>query len=167
MIQSPLKFQSRWALFAIVGVAWGLLPAIAQAAAPPARLPALVAEASAQFQLAYRAQPAEGERRQEQLEAVVNAWRAAPRSDVNNQRLSNWLRAAIWSSMPGSHEELPAAPSFVSSGEREKRTAEPISKRAHVPARTPAIESSKPDDAHVDPFRDDPTDKPALPKASL
>ncbi|HEX3599658.1 MAG TPA: hypothetical protein VHU84_05910 [Lacipirellulaceae bacterium] len=162
MIQSPLKLQSCWTLIALVGIVWGLLPAIAHAAAPPARLPALVAEASDQFQLAYRSQPAEGERRQEQLEAVVNAWRAAPRSEVNNQRLSNWLRAAIRSSMPGSHEELPAAPSFASSGEREKRPMEPTTKSVRAPEPTPPIESLKPaaDDAHVDPFRDDPIDKP-------
>jgi hypothetical protein len=162
MNQPLLKSPSRWMLVALVGTVWGLLPAVTRAAAPPARLPALVAEASAQFQLAYRSRPAEGERRQEQLEAVVNAWRAVPRSEVNNQRLSNWLRAAIRASMPGSHEELPAAPSFASTSEREKRPAEPTSKRVRVPEPTPAIESSKPatDDAHVDPFRDDPTEKP-------
>jgi hypothetical protein len=64
--------------------------------------------------------------------------------------------------MPGSHEELPAAPSFGAAGDREQRPVEAALKSAHVPEPTPAIESPKPatDDAHVDPFRDDPTDKP-------
>jgi hypothetical protein len=147
-------------------------PTPARAATKPERLPDLAAEASTQFELAYRSYPAEGENRQAQLNAVVTAWRSAPRTEANNERLTNWLRAAIRSSMPGSRDPLPPAPSFATSGEADKRTpakAKPESVRAPEP--TPAAEvTTQPKaespkagsaDSQVDPFRDDPADKQA------
>ncbi|MEO7404888.1 MAG: hypothetical protein ABIU95_14570, partial [Burkholderiales bacterium] len=75
----------------------GLMASMAQAAAPvpaPAdRTPPLARETWAQFDLAYKMHPNERELRHEQLAAAVNAWRAAPRNDANNERLNNWLRA--------------------------------------------------------------------------
>jgi hypothetical protein len=84
----------------------------AQATAAPHNLQSLVNDTAAQFQLAYRHDPAERERRREQLAAVVKAWRLTERSEVNNRLLADWLRAAMRSSMPGSREALPEAPAF-------------------------------------------------------
>jgi hypothetical protein len=93
---------------ALAVAAW-LNPAMAGAAD---KLQVLVNATAAQIQLAYRQHPDEQAARREQLAAVVAAWRAAPRNEANNERLANWLRAAIQSSMPGSKEPLPGAPSF-------------------------------------------------------
>ncbi len=137
-------------------------PVTARAATKSERLPELAAEASTQFELAYRSYPAEGENRQGQLNAVVAAWRAAPRTEANSERLNNWLRAAIWASMPGSRDPLPPAPSFAKTAESDTRTtakAKPDSVRAPEP--TPAVEvtTQRKDESYVDPFRDDPADK--------
>src|SRR5215510_10946850 len=50
------------------------------------RLQTLIHETVAQFQIAYRMHPEAAGLRQQQLNAVVSAWRAAPRNDVNNER---------------------------------------------------------------------------------
>jgi hypothetical protein len=140
-------------------VAW-LLPGAAGVAAGTAdKLQSLVNDTVAQVQIAYRQHPDERERRREQLAAVIAAWRAAPRSEVNNERLAKWLRAAILSSMPGSQEPLPAAPGFVVNVKAEARPEGPA-----APVATQAVEKAvekkasvetvaKPED---DPFRDDP-----------
>jgi hypothetical protein len=146
----------------LLAVPAAILPSAAQAATKRERTPDLAAQASAQFELAYRSYPAEGESRQAQLNVVVAAWRAAPRTDANNERLNNWLHAAIRASMPGSHEPLPAAPSFAANSESEKRAvAEPKPATLRAPEPTPANEVTRPpkDESHVDPFRDDPADK--------
>src|SRR6476469_810321 len=102
-----------FALLVLAVMTW-LIPEIAGAAAPAAdKLQLLVNDTAAQLQLAYRQHPDEKARRQEQLTAAVAAWRAAPRSEANNERLATWLRAAMLSSMPGSLEPLPAVPSFA------------------------------------------------------
>jgi hypothetical protein len=93
----------------LAGAAW-FTPAFAGAAD---KLQPLVNDTAAQIQLAYRQHPDEQATRREQLAAVIAAWRAAPRNEANNQRLANWLRAAIQSSMPGSNEPLPQTPSFT------------------------------------------------------
>jgi hypothetical protein len=137
-----------------------LSPAIA-GAAPPAtdKLQLLVNAAAAQLQLAYRQHPNERARRQEQLTAVVAAWRAAPRSEANNERLATWLRAAILSSMPGSQESLPAVPSFAAIVKAEPQPVaheapvEPHAAEKVVEKKAPAEAVAKPND---DPFRDDP-----------
>ena len=144
-----------------------LSPKIAGAAAPAAdKLQVLVNETAAQLQLAYRQHPDERARRREQLAAVVAAWRAAPRSEANNERLATWLRAAILSSMPGSKEPLPAVPSFAvvvkaePQPESHEAPVEPqavakepqvVEKASEKPAPVEAV--AKPMD---DPFRDDP-----------
>jgi hypothetical protein len=167
------RLQLRSALlFASVSVlsfsaSFSLAPAYA--ATKPERLPELAAETSAQFELAYRSYPAEGENRQVQLNAVLAAWRSAPRTEANNERLTNWLHAAIRASMPGSRDPLPPAPSFATNGETEKRTpakAKPETVRASEP--TPATEETTQPKAdspkaenQVDPFQDDPADKQA------
>src|SRR5215210_6708792 len=98
----------------ILAASSSLLPASAGAAAPASdKLQALVNDTAAQLQLAYRQHPDERARRQEQLSAAIASWRAAPRSEANNERLATWLRAAILTSMPGSQEPLPAVPSFA------------------------------------------------------
>jgi hypothetical protein len=147
-------------------VAFGFLGTAAPAAlpetAPRERAPTLAAEATTQFDLAFRANPNEGQARKEQLESVVSTWRAAPRSDSNNERLNNWLRAAIRASMPGSHEELPAAPIFADTNGREKRkTAKPTPANMRAPEPTLAVPTaaSLKSDSQTDPFRDDPADK--------
>jgi hypothetical protein len=149
-------------LFGLLIITAMFTPVAAHAAAQRERLPNLVAEASVQFELAYRSYPAEGQHRQEQLNAVVATWRSAPRTEANNERLIAWLRAAIQSSMPGSREPLPMAPSFAISTERDKRPiAEPTLASVRTPEPTPANEAarSSKDDSRVDPFRDDPANK--------
>ena len=139
MIHMLPKFKSCRLLFASLAVACATLPAVAQAAAPADRLPTLVGETSAQFQLAYRLHPAEGQRRQEQLNAVVAAWRTAPRTEANNERLSHWLRAAIRASMPGSREALPPMPTFTASvRDAKSAVAEPTPAETRAPEPTPA-----------------------------
>jgi hypothetical protein len=149
-------------LFGLLTIMAGFTPVAARAATQRERLPNLIAEASDQFELAYRAYPAEGKHRQEQLNAVVAAWRSAPRTEVNNERLNAWLRAAIQSSMPGSREPLPMTPSFATNTVRDKRPiAEPAVAGARTPEPKPANETarSSKDDSRVDPFRDDPSNK--------
>jgi hypothetical protein len=130
-----------------------LLLASSVVAEPPKKadpLVALVNETSAQFQLAYRQHPAERERRQAQLSAVVSAWQTAPRSEASNQQLATWLRTAIRNSMPGSTEPLPPFPDFAANASEKAR---------------PALDRSAPNTAPVaqekqdDPFRDDPADE--------
>src|SRR4051794_26032529 len=146
----------------LLAITAAILPSAAQAATKRERTPDLAAQASAQFELANRSYPAEGESRQAQLNVVVAAWRAAPRTDANNERLNSWLRAAIRASMPGSREPLPAAPSFAANSESDKRAvAEPKPATVRAPEPTPAIGVTPPakDESRVDPFRDDPADK--------
>jgi hypothetical protein len=87
----------------------------ASAAPQTDRVQVLINETSAQFQLAFRLHPAEGQQRQEQLNAAVAAWRAAPRTPANNELFAAWLRSAIRSSMPGARAAMPPLPSFKSS----------------------------------------------------
>jgi hypothetical protein len=108
----------------------------------------LVNDTAAQIQLSYRQHPAERERRREQLAVVVAAWRAADRSEVNNDRLAAWLQDAMHSSMPGSREPLPAAPAFSTNAQHELDAADKsVIKQA--PSRAPV-------ETDIDPFRDDP-----------
>lgn len=146
-------------MLALAAMAW-LIPGIAGAAAPAAdKLQALVNDTAAQLQLAYRQHPDERGRRQEQLTAAVAAWRAAPRSEANNERLATWLRAAILSSMPGSKEPLPAVPSFAAIVKAESKPeahvapAEPQAAEKAIEKEAAAETVAKPED---DPFRDDP-----------
>jgi hypothetical protein len=149
----------RFALLVLAAMAW-LMPGIASAAAPaPDKLQLLLNDTAAQLQLAYRQHPDERARRQEQLTAAVAAWRAAPRSEANNERLATWLRAAIVSSMPGSQEPLPAVPSFVAIVKAEPQPAahevvvEPQAVEKAIEKKAPVEMVAKPED---DPFRDDP-----------
>lgn len=148
-------------------IAYGFLGCIADAA-PPAvaqteRQPTLAEQATIQIDLAFRGNSQEGQARREQLEAVVAAWRAAPRTDANNERLNNWLRAAIRASMPGSHNELPAAPTFADNARREmQQTAKPAPAIARSPEPTLAAPTAiSTNDSQTDPFQDDPADKQA------
>jgi hypothetical protein len=169
------------AIVALVGSSQG-------AQAPPTadRTNALVKAATEQFQLAYRMNPSEAKRRQEQLSSVVAAWRAAPRDSANNELLTTWLRTAIRSSMPGSSEALPPVPMFAAATpvERTVNVAKPVVKESKssvlepavkevksvaqatsatelkTPEPTPAVDMSDQalDAALADPFRDDPED---------
>jgi hypothetical protein len=142
-------------MLCLVAIAWFMPGAAGLAAGTADKLQSLVNDTAAQVQLAYRQHPDERERRQEQLAAVVAAWRAAPRNEANNVRLATWLRAAILNSMPGSQEPLPAAPSFVANAKTESHAEahevreEPQAAEKKAPVETVA----KPED---DPFRDDP-----------
>lgn len=109
MIQEMPRKYRVFVGVALAAAAW-LNPAMAGAAEP---LQVLVNATAAQIQLAYRQHPDEQSARREQLAAVLAAWRAAPRNETNNERLANWLRAAIQSSMPGSKEPLPPTPAFT------------------------------------------------------
>ena len=151
-----------FAVLILVSAAW-FVPGIAGAAAGAAdKLQVLVNDTAAQFKLAYRQHPEERARRQEQLAAAVAAWRAAPRSEANNQRLAAWLRSAILSSMPGSHEPLPAVPSFAAIVKAEPQPAASVVNETPVVPRAfeKAVETKAPVEAAAkqqdDPFRDDP-----------
>lgn len=155
-----------FATLVVLAMVW-LAPGIAHAVAPATdKLQVLVNDTATQLQLAYRQHPGERARRQEQLAAAVAAWRAAPRSEANNEKLAIWLRAAIVSSMPGSKEPLPAAPSFavIVKVELQPEVHElPVEPQAierkpqaveqAIEKQTPAEAVAKPAD---DPFRDDP-----------
>ena len=155
------RLTRRPSFFAIlVLVAACLAPAIAGAATPATdKLQKLVNDTAAQLQLAYRQHPDERARRQEQLTAAVAAWRAAPRSEANNEKLATWLRAAILSSMPGSKESLPAIPSFAAvvkaepQPETHEAPVEPQAVEKVIEKKAPVEAIAKPQD---DPFRDDP-----------
>lgn len=124
------------------------------------RLPALAMEATTQFELAFRANPGEGQARREQLETVVATWRSAPRTDSNNERLINWLRAAIRASMPGSHDELPASPTFAGATNRtisQRTKTEPTARTLEPTLAGPNTAPSK-SSGQTDPFQDDPAD---------
>jgi hypothetical protein len=150
----------RIAVLVFVAMVW-LLPGIASAAAGATdRLQLLVNDTAAQLQLAYRQHPDERARRQEQLIAVVAAWRAAHRSEANNERLAIWLRGAILSSMPGSKEPLPSVPNFAAIVKAEpnpqpqaEAPMEPQAAENAIAKKTSAETVAKPED---DPFRDDP-----------
>ena len=107
-------------LFVAFAFPGGAAPAAPTATTQRENVPALAAEATTQFELAFRGSPNKAQARKEQLEAVVGVWRAAPRSEANNERLSSWLRSAIRASMPGSHDDLPAAPTFTNGPESRK-----------------------------------------------
>jgi hypothetical protein len=127
---------------------------LAQSAAMPKRLRALAGDASAQFKLAYRQRPGEGQAREEQLVAVIAAWQQSTPSDANNELLERWLRTTIRSSMPGSRTALPAAPDFT----KPAVTRVEGSVVVHSPEPSPATElkSSAADKSAGDPFSDDP-----------
>jgi hypothetical protein len=121
--------------------------------------------------------PNEAHDRQEQLDEVVAAWRAAPRTAANDERLAKWLRSAIRTSMPGQREALPPIPDFNASARvtkqaaesaptestpsttAEKRDSEVSTSEASDAEPTLAIDSSTATDEMTDPFRDDPIDE--------
>lgn len=167
MFEKTSGAQRHCKLVAAIMVASIVLPHTVEAAAPADRVPSLVRETAAQFQIAYRLHPVEGQRRQEQLAAVVNAWRAAPRTEANNERLTTWLRSAIRASMPGSREALPASPSFTAAATQSRPVAKPPALEPTLAepmvAKTKAAAESSPAPskhaAEADPFRDDPADE--------
>jgi hypothetical protein len=126
---------------------------LAQSAAMPGRLEALAGDASAQFKLAYRQLPAEGQAREEQLVAVVAAWRQSAPTDANNERLEQWFRIAIRSSMPGSRTPLPAAPDFTKAPAPRDESTVLLKSRPPVPA--VELKSPAADESAGDPFADD------------
>ena len=105
-ITSSVRFGILSCALAIASIA---SPKDVMAASSKSNLQALVNDTAAQVQLAYRQQPGEREYRQRQLASVLAGWRAAARSEANNQRLATWLHSAISSSMPGSNDPLPPA----------------------------------------------------------
>jgi hypothetical protein len=136
--------------FVLVCIVFALsvVPAVAVSKGKPNRLQSYLDDAVAQIELAYRQQPEERDRRQREIAAVIASWRAAPRSEENNERLRAWLRSAIASSMPGSDESLPRAPQFVANTKSEARGGE-----TRAPKNEPAVPGAQSDS---NPFRDDP-----------
>jgi hypothetical protein len=109
------------------------------------RLQVLVNDAAWQVQLSYRSDATERNRRREQIELTIAAWQAAARNKLNDERLAEWLRGTIRSSMPGSREALPALPEFETAW-------------TGAIAKGPAGENLSPtkSSSDEDPFRDDP-----------
>jgi hypothetical protein len=135
-------------LISAVLLAPAFLTTAAEAASAKDGLQTLVNDTAAQIQIAYRQHPDEREIRREQLAAAIAAWRAAPRSETNNEVLRTWLHAAIGNSMPGSREPLPAIPTFVAKAQVESRLV------GSMDAKNAAAEQGA--KAETDPFRDDP-----------
>jgi hypothetical protein len=165
-IESPismLQLTFRTAQFALLMIAASFVAAAPASAAermPSARTQALIKAAAEQFQLSYRMRPAEGELRQQHLKAVVAAWRAAPHSRANDDRLTNWLRDAIRTSMPGSRDALPPMPNFAGSEPTAPQTphvTDPpqVAPPEPTPTVAPTAPSPEKQDS-ADPFRDDP-----------
>lgn len=156
------RARQRVGTLLLMALVW-LMPAIANGARGATdKLQTLVNDTLAQLQIAYRQHPDERTRRQEQLTSAVAAWRAAPRSEANNEQLANWLHAAILSSMPGSHEPLPAMPSFAVTVNLEPQADVRKPNEARVELKTgemaiskkaPIKTAAKP---QTDPFGDDP-----------
>lgn len=148
---------SRIVCCSVVVVA-ALSSSLARAAEPINKLQSLVNETAAQIQLAYQRDPNERDERQQQVAAVLSAWRNAPRSEGNNEQLASWLRAAIASSMPGSREPLPAGPKFATIAKvgpaLEARVPEASVLKTPSAEAATRVESTLEKD--VDPFRDDP-----------
>jgi hypothetical protein len=135
--------------FLALAIAW--IAGSTTSAAPSNRLQALVDDTAAQIQIAYRQHPDERAYRQQQLASAIAAWRVAPRREANNEQLSTWLHAAIRSSMPGSHESMPAVPTFDAAPKIESRLVN--SARA---TKTNDLPVAKPE---ADPFGDDPVNE--------
>lgn len=112
----------------------------------------------AQFELVYRSQPAEYERRQKQFNAVIAAWRAAPATATTDQLLSDWMRAAMRASMPGSRTPLPPTPRFVPTLDRKQPLAgfDLLSRQYAEPAETPESVVRPVATTSMNPFLDDP-----------
>lgn len=162
MSRERSKFAGIRRFLVVLGVAVPLLARFAAAAEPgPDPLLALASDVWAQFELAYRSQPAEYERRQAQFNAVIEAWRATPASVTADQLLTDWMRAAIRASMPGSRTPLPPTPQFVPTVERQQPLAglDLLRTQYAEPAATRAP-FGRPLAAKItDPFQDDPIDK--------
>ena len=139
--------MARRFLFILV-IAPMLVAVSAASAATSNRLQSLVNDTAAQIQIAYRQHPDEREMRQEQLAAVITAWRAAARSEANNELLTTWLYAAIRNSMPGSRELLPPAPTFAANVKVESRVV------GNADVKKAGVSTGAKSEA--DPFRDDP-----------
>ncbi len=165
--------QLQFKLIAICGMAVVLTiaptlstaPAIA-AETPADPLLALASDVWAQFELAYRSQPAEYEQRRTQFNAVIEAWRAAPNADVADKLLAEWMYAAIQASMPGSHTPLPPTPPFNPNIQRQVPLAGMELMQAQYAPPTPArptvirpIAATITDPFQDDPFLDDPVSK--------
>ena len=139
------------ALLCLLAVAALLLMTARAAAKPADKLQSLVNDTAAQIELAYRQNPTEGERRRAELVVVLAGWRAAERSEANNERLATWLRAAIRKSMPGVNEPLPAVPAFAATIKNELLPAGKSVLKKKTPEPTTKSEA--------DPFQDDPAGK--------
>ncbi len=114
-----------WAALSLLVVCGAWQSTAAQTPRTSDTLRPLIEATRAQIELAYRSHPTQRAERQEQLDAAVAAWRAAPQNTANGALMRHWLRGAIRSSMPGSRKPLPALPQF---------SVEPI-----APAITPPV----------------------------
>jgi hypothetical protein len=148
LVSRPTRANRRWTLpisilpavvlsFALLGTAGH---ARGQTTNTPARLQALVNDAVAQLQLSYRHDPAERQARYEAIGVAIAAWNKSARGPADHQRLADWLRGAMQTSMPGSRESLPPLPEF-------DRPAPPA-QRVPLPDATPTA-ADLPTDAHA------------------
>jgi hypothetical protein len=143
------RIPRQYPLLCLLIAAWFVPSSAAVAAEPADNLQQLVNDTGVQIQLAYRQLPNERDRRQAELDAVVNAWRASNRSEASDEQLATWLHAAIRNSMPGSTKPLPPVPTFAAVAKREHESHVERS----VVQKAPTVSDVPPD---ADPFRDDP-----------
>lgn len=135
-----------------------LLTSAATAIEPaPDPLFTLAGDVWAQFELAYRSQPAEYERHRVQFNAVIEAWRAAPDPKAADKLLVEWMHAAIQASMPGSRTLLPPMPQFNPNIQRQSPLAGmDLLKTQYAPPTTARPKIRPVTATVVDPFQDDP-----------
>jgi hypothetical protein len=76
------------------------------------RLESLESDLRFQIAMAWRHEGRTREARESQLDEVLEAWRASPQTEADQQLLQQWMRDAILSSLPGESGEFPPAPTF-------------------------------------------------------
>lgn len=75
----------------------------------------LVGQVVAQLEQSYDGDSTEFARQHKRLGAAIKAWNASPRSDVDFELMTGWLRAAIEASRNVSRRSLPPLPQFSDS----------------------------------------------------
>jgi hypothetical protein len=73
----------------------------------------MVGQIAAQLEQSYGSDADEYTRRHGRLGEAITAWNASPRSDVDFELMTGWLRAAQQASLAGSRRPLPPLPQFM------------------------------------------------------
>jgi hypothetical protein len=79
---------------------------------PTSSLAALESDLQFQFEMAFRHDTDEQDRRQAQLDRVMQKWNASPRTPADEHLLVQWLNESMSRSLPGAVAPLPPIPEF-------------------------------------------------------